>query len=267
MANAGGALARGLGRADPGNGDCNPREAMKPFALLSLALLGCGLPAPPAPGPMGAEPTDASLPPPTDDVGGGEVTPPAADAAPPTDGQSQAGERVLTQTETNVVEPGNSIACEDGANFESSWYRIFDLSAEGITSSFQVTQVAVGVEVADGGDDGVQPVEAVLHTLAGDLQGGDALTTLATSPLEVADATARVEFPIAAEVPAGTPLVVEIRVPDGGETGDLFIIGANDDGQTAPGFIKAPACGDDDPRDIADIGRPDVHLIIEVTGQ
>jgi hypothetical protein len=124
------------------------------------------------------------------------------------------------------------------------------------------------VDEADGGDDQVQPIEAILHTLdGGDLQGGG-LVTLASASANVPDgAGGRVEFAFDADVPAQSQLVVEIRVPDGEDSGDGFTIGANDDGQSAPAFIRAPACGDEQPSDISQIGFPDVHIPIEVSGQ
>jgi hypothetical protein len=243
-------------------------SGMKLSALMSLALLGCGLPAPPPPsGSAAQDPIDASVNLPSDGDGVGDDDEPTADAAPEADAQAQG--RVLSQTTSSTIEPDVSIVCsdDDGINFENSFYRIFDLQAEGVAAGFHVTQVSIGVEKAAGGDDGTQPIEVQLHTLNGDLDT-DNLTDLATSQQDVPDGLGtRAEFPFDADVAAGAQLVVEVRIPDGGNTGDAFLIGANSDGQTAPGYIRAPECGDDQPADLADIGFPDVNILIEVTGQ
>ncbi|HKE20275.1 MAG TPA: hypothetical protein VKB80_35620 [Kofleriaceae bacterium] len=237
--------------------------------MISLALLGCGLPAPPpASGSASQDPIDAAVNLPSDDGEGDGGETPDVDAAPPADARQQA--RVLSQTTSSAIEPDASIICsdDDGINFENSYYRVFDLQAEGIMSGFHVTQVSIGVERAAGGGDGTQPIEVRLHTLNGEQLGTDNLSSLATSSQDVPDGQGtHVEFPFDADVPAGAQLTVEVHVPDGGDTGDSFLLGANDDGQTAPGYILAQQCGDDQPADMAEIGFPDVDIIIEVTGE
>ena len=234
---------------------------MKLLALLSLALVGCGMPAPPASGLAGSDP-DASiaLPPPDDDE---DV---AVDAAPRADAEPRS--RVLTQTTSDQIEPLISISCsdDDGFNLENSYYRVFDLAALGITSSFHVTEVGVAVETAMGGGDATQPIDVQLHTLTGDLQT-DNLQSLATETQEVIDRVGgRLEFAFDATVPAGGKLAVEVHLPDGRDDGNSFYIGANNDGESAPGYIRAPDCGTDQPTTLADIGFPDVDILIDVSG-
>lgn len=242
---------------------------MKLLAMISLALLGCGLPAPPpAAGSASQDPIDAAVNLPSDDGEGDGSETPDVDAAPAADARQQA--RVLSQTTSSTIEPDTSIICsdDDGINFENSYYRVFDLQAEGIMSAFHVTKVSVGVERAVGGGDGTQPMEVLLHTLNGGNLGTDNLSSLANSSADVPDGEGtQVEFPFDADVPAGSQLTVEVHVPDGGNTGDSFLIGANNDGQTAPGYILAQECGDDQPADMAEIGFPDVDIIIEVSGE
>jgi hypothetical protein len=235
---------------------------MKLSALIPLALFGCGLPAPPAPGPAGQELPDASvsLPPeePPDE--------PAVDAGPRPDAQPR--DRVLTQTTSELIEPDASIVCADeqDVHFDNSWFRVFDPATAGINSEFRIQRVEVGVERAQSGNGGGQPVDVQIHTVDGDIENGD-LTTLATASQTVNDTIAsRVEFPIDATVPAGTRFAVEVRVPDGENGGHRFVIGANNDGQSAPGYIRAPVCGDENPTDLNQIGAGSVHLIIDVAG-
>lgn len=233
---------------------------MKRIALIPLCLLGCGLPEPPASGPPDVQPdASASLPP-------EEQLDPIPDAGPRVDAE-RAGQ-VLTQTTSSLIEPDISIACNDdnGIHSENSYYRVFDLAAAGITSTFHVTKVEVGVETADGGDDGVQPVEVRLHTLTGELLIEN-LTSLATvSQVVPATIAGRLTFDFDATVPAGVKLAVEVHTPDGQQGGDSFFIGANNDGQTAPGYLRAPECDDQQPTDLAQIGFADMHILIDVTG-
>lgn len=236
---------------------------MKLFALISLAFLGCGLPTPPPPSQGLDLGPDASALPPDDD----DDEPDVDAAAPAADAQSQS--RVLSQTTSSLIEPETSIACIDdnGAHTENRYYRVFDLTAEAITSSFHVSKVEVAVETAQGGNDGVQPVEVLLHTLEGDLQREN-LTQLAIATQEVTDRLGgRLEFEFDTAVPAGAKLAVEVHVPDGVDDGDSFYIGANNDGQSAPGYLMAQECGDEQPVDLAEIGFSDVHILIEVTGE
>ena len=237
---------------------------MKLSALIPLALLGCGLPPPPAAGSAGGDLPDASvsLPPPDD-----TEDEPDVDAGPRPDAQPR--DRVLTQTTSELVEPNGSIVCADkqDIHFDNSWYRVFDLATAGITSAFHVTRVEVGVERAQSGNGAGQPVEVELHAVTGDIQNGD-LATLATTSQTVEDTlVSRVEFPIDAMVPPGTKLAVEVRVPDGENGGHRFVIGANSLGQTAPGYIRAPVCGDEDPTSLNEIDAGDVHLLIDVAGE
>ncbi len=239
-------------------------SGMNLSALIPLALLGCGLPAPPAAGPAGADPDASVYTPPPDDT----EDEPEADAGPRPDAQP-SGNRVLSQTTSELIEPDASIVCADeqDIHFDNSWYRVFDLATAGLASGFHVTRVDVGVERAQSGNGQGQPVEIELHTVTGDIQNGD-LTTLATASQTVADTLASVvEFPIDAMVPAGTKLAVEVRVPDGENGGHRFVIGANSLGQTAPGYIKASVCGDDNPTDLNQIDAGSVHLLIDVAGQ
>jgi hypothetical protein len=259
--------ARSGSRSWPPPGRERPLQfgtGMKLSALIPLALLGCGLPPPPAAGSAGGELPDASvsLPPPDD-----TEDEPDVDAGPRPDAQPR--DRVLTQTTSEVVEPNGSIVCADkqDIHFDNSWYRVFDLATVGIASGFHVTRVEVGVERAQSGNGAGQPVEVELHAVTGDIQNGD-LTTLATTSQTVADTlVSRVEFPIDAMVPAGTKLAVEVRVPDGENGGHRFVIGANSLGQTAPGYIRAPVCGDEGPTSLNEIDADDVHLLIDVAGE
>ena len=65
--------------------------------------------------------------------------------------------------------------------------------------------------------------------------------------------------------PAGSTLVVEIDSPDMSGTGRLFI-GSNSAGQTAPSYLASESCGLLEPTDTAELGFPDMHIVMSVTG-
>jgi hypothetical protein len=232
--------------------------------LLSCGLVGCSLPAPP---PTGGQPLENGADASTgssgdDDDGIGEID---VDAAPQVDAERRAT-RVLTQNASELIEPDLSIACydDDDNQAENSYYRVFDLAAEGISSSFHVVEVEVGVETADGGDDGVQPVEVRLHTVTGDFANGQ-MNTLATVTQQVTNQIgSRLVYEFDADVPAGSKLAVEVHTPGSGD--DEFFIGANNEGQTAPSYLQAAECGDEGPVDLASIGFPEMHILLTVTG-
>ncbi len=78
-----------------------------------------------------------------------------------------------------------------------------------------------------------------------------------------------IEIPVSGvTVPdAATDLVVEIFVPGSDSmdpNGDMFFIGSNAAGQTAPSFLAAGACGITTPTNIASLGFPNMHLLMFV---
>lgn len=213
--------------------------------------------------------------PPVDELGGpdgggggggddpGETTP---DAGPST--------VTLRQTTAQTITPLNSVGCveqdADGnpiQHRDNSYYRVFDLAAAGVTTELEVSDVVFGVEQA-ASPTGSQPATLTLYTLAGPLAIAN-LTVLATTELVVANQEATLlTAPIAATVPAGSKLVAELFVPDSAGQDRLFFMGSNASGQSAPGYLRATAtgCNIAEPTDLAALGFPAMHMILEVNG-
>jgi hypothetical protein len=234
------------------------------LGLFGCGLLGCSLPAPP---PGGQQPIDFEPDASVGNAGDDGVEEPDVDAAAPTPDAHQRMPQTLKQTSSGLIEPETSIACydDDDDQAENSYFRVWNLPELGIDSSFHVVEVQVGVESSNGGDDGIVPVDVRLHTVTGDFTQNQ-LNTLATVSQQVTDQSAtRLKFAFDADVPSGSLLAVEVHVPASND--DEFFIGANNDGQTAPGFLRAAECDDNGPVDLAQIGFPQVHMIIEVTGE
>jgi hypothetical protein len=191
--------------------------------------------------------------------------------------------RELTQTTSQTLEEGSSIACgvnPPGTN-ANNYYRVFDLAALGITGTFAVTEVTFQVEYCDqiGGTTGTA-VAVRVGTYAG--VPGDKLelsmmTILASNPTVAVPETTTgttVHAPITATIPAGQKLLVEVDSPDGHNLHYLYM-GANTAGESAPGYVLAPMCVDSamqpisKPTNLSKVSTtfPAVHLLLTVTGQ
>ena len=72
--------------------------------------------------------------------------------------------------------------------------------------------------------------------------------------------------PVAGTAPAGSVLVVEVFTPNGQTTSNSFFIGSNAAGQTGPSYIAAADCTIPEPATTASIGFPNMHIVMNVTG-
>jgi len=190
---------------------------------------------------------------PTPDAGGG--------GTPQTKTMSQT-------TDRTTITSANSVACADntsGNTTDNSYYRVFDLSANGVNSTYSVSSVHIGVEQASS-TAGSQQVDVRLYTLSGAVSVAN-LTQIGTASASVSDATGSfVDVPITASVPGGSQLVVEVHTADGTTAGNTFYIGSNAGGESAPGYIMAADCSVTDMTTDTAIGYPDMHMLVEVTG-
>lgn len=197
--------------------------------------------------------------------------PPPADA-PPMPPMPQ--ERTLSQTTSDVPAANNSSACNTAAGYtsEMGYYRAFKLSDVGITTAFNVTKVALGVEYAQVGSGATQAAQIKLHTYAGTLGTATLnpaqLTLIHAANITIANtATPKVmEFALTKQVPAGSTLVVELAIPNGAATSTTFYIGSNNGGESAPSYIRAAGCGQNAPTTTTAAGITGMHAIIKVTG-
>ncbi|HEY1252763.1 MAG TPA: hypothetical protein VGH97_16410 [Thermoanaerobaculia bacterium] len=189
--------------------------------------------------------------------------PPPARQAP----QAPAcGPTTLTESGTLTVTPGNSVACTSGGfHTDNHYWRAFDLTSLGITTDFTVCAVTIGVEEAASGS-GSQPITVNLYTSDPAFPAGT-LTPIGTSATTVDDQTlSLVTFPVSGSAPKGSQLVVEVFTPNGSDGGNAFFIGSNADPETAPSYISASDCGVPTPVPTADIGVPNMHIVMTVDG-
>ncbi|MBO0609803.1 S8 family serine peptidase [Myceligenerans salitolerans] len=216
-------------------------------------------PAPSSDGPDAANRTASSRMGPSDagaerytrnEQGGKAVTPEPTPAL-------LAGEgTTITHSSSQEIVLGNSVACVGAA---TQVLRTFTLEDFGIGGEFAVTNVSFGVESADPGTE----VTVNLYTLDGELLYENMeLLGSATAELEDAELTL-VDVPVEGTAPAGSTLVVEVAVPDG----PLFFVGSNTEPETAPTYLASETCGNPEPAEVADLGFPDMHAVMNVTGE
>ena len=180
----------------------------------------------------------------------------------------------LTQSTSMAITADNSVACfngEVGYTLEASYYRVFDLPQLGISDAITIDALSIGIENAVGGAGASQPAKVVLHSLSQPPSGGvflvANLTTLASADIQVADqATAVLEVPLAANVPAGTRLVAELLVPDGSADGNLLFPGSNAAGESGPTYVRDGCGGADDPIEMTQLDVTNMHWVLSLSG-
>lgn len=177
----------------------------------------------------------------------------------------------LSQSADMTVSVGKSLACgvaAEGYTAENSWYRVFTLTDFGITGPLSVNQVTFGVQESAG----TQQVQVKLGTYNGALGGNNIDTGLITALNSVnvgvpPTTTGQIlSTPITATVPAGGKLVVEIFTPDHEGTTTHFYVGASAGNETAPGYLRAPDCGANQPASVKSLNASAGAIILSVNG-
>ncbi len=207
-------------------------------------------------------------------------TPPGEPDASPRDDYDAAGpapdappqgpvQITISHSATQDIVQANSVSCNGGDpdffHAENSYYRTFLLSNFGITSAFDITRVEIGIEQATGFG-GSQPASVNLYTVSGAFQLAN-LTQIGSANITVVDQNQTVlAVPITATAPAGSTLAVEFLTPDGQAAQHALFIGSNTDAETAPSYLRAPTCDINEPTATANIGFPDMHIVMNVTG-
>jgi len=210
---------------------------------------------------------DGSTQPPID-------APPLADAPP--------GQQQITLSQTNDMTPagGKGVACGNSllGTADNSWYRVFKLSDYQINGAFNVQRVTFYSDYAYAGSGTTQPATIKLGSYAGTLDADTlmtgSITPIASVPITINDNTgapAAVATNVSAVVPAGSNLIVEIALPDGYATGNIFYIGVSAGGETKKGYIRATpsACNVTTPTSLTSptgLNKPDNSVLLTVTG-
>ena len=180
-----------------------------------------------------------------------------------------AGMTTITHSVSQTIVQFNSVSCNAGGlHTDNSYLRYFTLSDFGITDPFDVVEVEIGIETAVGAT-GSQPATMRLYTWDPNTSFTFAnLTPIGSANVTVADQGLTIlTVPVSGVVPAGGTLVVEFFTPNGQTAGDSLFVGSNNLGQTGLTYLAAADCGITEPTDTGTIGFPDMHVVMNVTGQ
>jgi hypothetical protein len=211
------------------------------------------------------------------------------DAAPLPDAPPGQMQVTLSQTNDMTMAVEKGIACSSrdpifnlplGTN-DNSWYRVFKLSDYGITGPFQLQRVTFYSDYAYAGSGTTQPATLKVGTYSGTVEADTlavgSITNLATQAITIPDADSSngvdppVVINIAATIPAGANLIVELALPDGTDDGNFFYIGVSAGGEAKKGYIRATpsGCNMTTPKALTTAGgmnRPDNAILMTVTG-
>ncbi len=168
---------------------------------------------------------------------------------------------------SDTILPENTLAClmQGPVSAPAHFFRTFALSDFAVDGAFAVEQVEFGIEQASVATD----VTVRLHRLDGPMSFEN-LDLLAETIVHVEpQALSMVTVPIAADLPAGTTLVVELITPDLRESSGVIIPGSNQSGESAASWFAAPACGYAQPTAYSSMfgfPPPVVHLVLSASG-
>lgn len=177
----------------------------------------------------------------------------------------------ITHSASQSILAANSVHCGNTGqpyHTDNSYLRQFKLSDFGIVNDFSISSIDIGMESAVGAS-GSQPSVVNLYTWDESTAFQFVnFSLIGTANVTVVDQSLTVlNVPVTGVAPAGSTLVVEFFTPDGTTTLNSIYIGSNDAGQTAYTYLAAVDCGLTNPVTTDSIGFPDMHLVMNVTGE
>lgn len=180
------------------------------------------------------------------------------------------GSVTLRQTDTDKIERNLVFGCTntDGTTSAGSWYRVFSPQAAGVTGTFHVDHVTLGICFAVGDP----TVTVKLGVYGGGLNDTTLdlakITPVTTTTVKIpaTQITELVDAKLSADVSPAANLVVEMSIGDRMGTGEQVNIGLTASGESHPGYIRSPLCGPATPMTTSSIGHADAHMVITVTG-
>ena len=174
----------------------------------------------------------------------------------------------LLQTTNNAITTNLVQACGAApVTYANSFARLYNLTALGY-SSFQVTKISFAVQGFQLGTATSFPVNVEVYSST----GGAVTNNLtyrggATVNITTAMVGTIVEVPLPTPVSVSSPeMLIVVSAPNGQPTSTGFYLGGNSNGQTAPGYVKAAACGANDYMTFAAIGNTNAHIVLFPTG-
>jgi hypothetical protein len=182
------------------------------------------------------------------------------------------GPHSITQSvDPATITPNNSISCNNGfGHTENSYLRRFFLdTGHGIVNQFDIVSIDIGVDRSSSAS-GIQQVNVRGYSIpkGAPLTFANMSSFVATA-IALADGGPRIVNVGSAGFiadPTTHDLVIEVHTPDGQVDGNLFWIGSNANGETHPSYFAAADCGIPEPTPFADLGFPNVHVVMTVHG-
>ncbi len=185
----------------------------------------------------------------------------------------------LKEATSDTVVANTAIGCRNtstGYSRLNSYYRIFTLTDFGIATKFHVAQVSFAVQQATAGGGAAQQAAQVKVGTYDVAPVGQTLDLTKVTPINSANiqipngSATVVNTPITGDIPAGTNLIVELALPDGLAAGNVFLIGSNNNGESKPGYFRAPDCQISSPTTstsvAAGLGIATPNIILTVAG-
>ena len=184
-------------------------------------------------------------------------------------------------TDNTTVTPVNSIHCGAAGppqtHAANSYIRTYDVFGSGGISTIDICSVRFGVEFALAGlGAGSQPMEIRLYVVptAGFTfpVAMSSLTPVHTEFFQLADTTGAANLVIDQPITAFPPVtaavtdtvIVELFSPDGTAPQNVFFIGSNTAGESAPGYLEAAACGIAVPQTTVSLAPTPMHMILDL---
>lgn len=182
-----------------------------------------------------------------------------------------------TISHSTSMDLGNTnVACNGGTPSTSSdnrYFRYFKLSDFSITADYTISSVQFGVQtltiptLPDGFPVTVKIYATTSNNFPVAYPAGYTELAQVTTNFLLADVETLVSVPIAATIPAGSNVLVEVGyLAQTASSGNRIFLSANDLGESAPTYISSTACALVPPTPLASINFPNAHLVLSVTG-
>lgn len=183
-----------------------------------------------------------------------------------TDNCGLPGPLTLAQTASQTPVAG-SVSCNTGGiHTDNSYWRAYNLTALSLPGTVTINSVQFGVEQATAGSGGSQTVTVRLYTQTTGVFPGGTRTQIYTQNVTVPDqqlGVMNVPLTTPPTIPANSVLIMELFTPSGAAPlNNRFFIGSNTSAQSGPSYISAASCGIANPTDLASLGFPNMHIIL-----
>jgi len=177
---------------------------------------------------------------------------------------------------TSMTLSNTNVACNGGTPSTSSdnrYFRYFKLSDFSITADYTISSVQFGVQtltiptLPDGFPVTVKIYATTSNNFPVAYPAGYTELAQVTTNFLLADVETLVSVPIAATIPAGSNVLVEVGyLAQTASSGNRIFLSANDLGESAPTYISSTACALVPPTPQLSINFPNAHLVLSVTG-